>query len=86
MEGRKRCEMNHYFIMLISLSLSGSLLAIIVFALKSALKNRLSKIWQYYIWIIVLLRLILPFTPQTSLIGSLFHQSKDIISYPIVDE
>lgn len=77
--------MNHYFIMLISLSLSGSLLAIIVFALKSALKNRLSKIWQYYIWIIVLLRLILPFTPQTSLIGSLFHQSKDIISYPIVD-
>ncbi|MCL1873105.1 MAG: DUF2807 domain-containing protein [Clostridiales bacterium] len=62
--------MNNSLILLLSLSISGSLVAIALFALKPLLKNRLRKTWQYYIWIVVLLRLLFPFAPETSLMGS----------------
>ncbi|HHY05562.1 MAG TPA: hypothetical protein GX532_01060 [Clostridia bacterium] len=47
--------------MILSLSLSGSILALLIFALKSLLKHKLSKTIQYYIWLVVLLRLVRPF-------------------------
>lgn len=62
--------MNNSLILLLSLSISGSLVAIALFALKPLLKNRLRKTWQYYIWIVVLLRLLFPFAPETNLVGS----------------
>jgi len=61
--------MNEVLKIILSLSVSGSLLALILFALKPLYKNHLRKSWQYYIWIIVLLRMILPFTPEANLIG-----------------
>ncbi len=45
-----------------SLSLSGSALALILFAIKPLIKNRLSKTFQYYIWVIVLVRLMVPYS------------------------
>lgn len=58
--------------LLISLSLSGTLLIFVLLLCKPLYKNRLSRQWQYYIWLIVVARLLLPFTPETSLVGNLF--------------
>lgn len=65
--------MNSLIETVLSLSLSGSLVILFLFFLKSLLKNRTSKRWQYYIWLIALLRLLLPFTPGISPVGILFH-------------
>lgn len=59
---------------LLSLSLSGALLILVLLLCKPLYKNRLSKRWQYYIWLIVVARLLLPFTPETSLVGNLFRE------------
>lgn len=63
---------------MISLSLSGTLLLFILLALKPLYKNKLSKGWQYYIWLIVVARMLLPFTPETTLVGSLFQHLDNI--------
>lgn len=65
--------MNDVLKIFLSMSLSGSLLIIIFFAGKHFLKNRVSRQWQYYIWLIVIARLLLPFAPETNLMGSLFQ-------------
>lgn len=58
---------------LLSLSLSGTLLIFILLLCKPLYKNRLSRQWQYYIWLVVVARLLLPLTPEVSLVGSLFQ-------------
>lgn len=47
--------MNSLIETVLSLSLSGSLVILFLFFLKALLKNRTSKRWQYYIWLIALL-------------------------------
>ena len=59
---------------LLSLSVSGALLLLLILGLKPLYKNKFSKRWQYYIWIVVALRFLLPFTPDTTIIGSLFEK------------
>lgn len=59
---------------LLSLSLSGALLILVLLLCKPLYKNRLSRQWQYYIWLVVVARLLLPFTPETSLVGNLFRE------------
>lgn len=66
--------MNEFMKILLSLSVSGTLLLLIILGLKPLYKNKFSKHWQYYIWIIVALRFLLPFTPDTTIIGSLFEK------------
>ncbi len=63
--------MNEFIKILLSLSVSGALLLVFIFGLKPLYKNRFSKHWQYYIWIVVALRFLLPFTPDTTIVGSL---------------
>ena len=46
---------------LLSLSVLGSVLATILLLLKPLLRNKVSKTFAYYLWVIVLLRLCLPF-------------------------
>lgn len=57
----------------LSLSLSGSLLILLLFLLRPLYKERLSKQWQYYIWLVVVARLLLPFAPETNLMTMLFQ-------------
>ena len=66
--------MNEFVKILLSLSVSGALLLLLILGLKPLYKNRFSKRWQYYIWIIVALRFLLPFTPNTTIVGSLFEK------------
>ena len=61
---------------ILSLSLSGTILILLLFVCRPAYRNRLSKRWQYYIWLLVIARLLLPITPETSLIGNLFKQAE----------
>lgn len=65
--------MNATVKLLLSLSLSGSILAALIFAMKPFMKHKLSKSIQYYIWIVVLLRLILPFSFETSIMNEMFY-------------
>lgn len=65
--------MNEFIKILLSLSVSGTLLLLIILGLKQLYKNKFSRRWQYYIWIIVALRFLLPFTPNTTIVGSLFE-------------
>lgn len=69
--------MNEALKIFLSLSLSGSLLILILFLCKPLYKNKLSRQWQYYIWLIVIARLLFPFTPETSFVGSVFQKTNN---------
>ena len=64
--------MNEFLKTILSLSLSGTLLMVALWVLKPLYRNKLSKTWQYYSWLIVIARMLLPFSPQSSPIGTLF--------------
>ena len=66
--------MTEFVKIVLSLSVSGTLLLLLILGLKPLYKNKFSKRWQYYIWIVVALRFLLPFTPDTTIIGSLFEK------------
>lgn len=66
--------------LIVSLSLSGALLILLLFLLKPLWKDKISKQWQYYIWIIAVMRLIFPFALQTNLVGSLFGRFEQLIT------
>ena len=66
--------MNEFLKILLSLSISGTLLLLLILRLKLVYQNKFSRRWQYYIWIIVVLRFLLPFTPETTLVGNLFER------------
>ncbi len=55
-----------------SLSLSGSLLILVLFFCKPLLKNKFSRQWQYYIWLVVIARLLLPIAPTSGIVGTMF--------------
>ncbi len=57
----------------LSMSLSGSLLILALFAAKHFWKDKISRQWQYYIWFVVMLRLLLPFGPETNLMGKTYQ-------------
>lgn len=60
--------------LILSLSLSGTLLILILLLLRPLYQNRLSKRWQYYIWLVVVARLLLPITPESSLMEGFFNR------------
>lgn len=70
--------MNELMKIVLSLSFSGSILVILMLGLKLFFGNRVSKRWQYYLWLIVVLRLLLPFSPKTSLVGTMFSKADSI--------
>jgi len=51
---------------LISMSLSGAIVTVILLALKPLTRKRLSQRWQYYVWLLVVLRLLLPLSPTVT--------------------
>ncbi|MCM1263477.1 MAG: M56 family metallopeptidase [Butyrivibrio sp.] len=65
--------MNEILKVVLSLSISGTLLIILLLLLRSVFKERLSKRWQYYIWLVVVARLLFPFAAETNLMTMLFQ-------------
>lgn len=64
--------MNESMKLIFSMSVSGSVCILVLFLLKPLLKDRVSRRWQYYIWLIAVARLLLPSTPEVSPVGVLF--------------
>lgn len=54
------------FKLILSLSLMGSIVAGIIIIFKALLGDKFGAKWQYYIWVLLVIRLVVPFTPQTS--------------------
>ncbi len=65
--------MNGAFQTVLSLSLSGSLLILTLLILRPLLGRRLSRRWRYYVWLLVIARLLLPLSSPVSLVGTLFR-------------
>lgn len=72
--------MNLIFKTVLSMSLSGTLLILLLLFGGRILKNRLSRQWQYYIWLIVLMRLLIPFGPEASLMGHAYRAADRMIA------
>lgn len=77
--------MNEWLITFLSLSVAGTLLILVLFLLKPIYKNRLSHRWQYYIWLIVIARLLIPFAPETNLVSNLFSNISTNMIEPIAN-
>lgn len=65
--------MNAVLKIFLSLSCSGGLLILALLLGKRLLKNKISRQWQYYIWLVVVLRLLLPFGPEIDLLGKTYQ-------------
>ena len=57
----------------LSMSLSGGLLILVLLLGKRFFKDKISRQWQYYIWLVIVLRLTLPFGPETNLMGKTYQ-------------
>ena len=62
--------MNEWLITFLSLSVAGTLIILVLLLLKPIYKNRLSHRWQYYIWLIVIARFLIPFAPETNFVSN----------------
>lgn len=70
--------MNDALRMVLSLSLSGGLLIAVLLLCRPLYRERLSKRWQYYIWLLVLARLLLPVAPEANLMALVFQPEEPI--------
>jgi len=65
--------MNAVLKIFLSMSFSGGLLILALLLGKQFLKDKISRQWQYYIWLIVVLRLLLPFGSEVNLLGKTYQ-------------
>lgn len=72
--------MNAVLKIFLSMSFSGSLLILGLLFGKHFLKDKISRQWQYYIWLVVVLRLLLPFGPEVSLLGKTYQAADQAIT------
>ena len=65
--------MNAVLKIFLSMSFSGGLLILALLWGKRFLKDKISRQWQYYIWLAVILRLLIPFGPEVNLLGKTYQ-------------
>lgn len=68
--------MTEFLKVLLSLSISGSFLIVLLLIFSHVWKHRISRQWQYYIWLIAIARLLLPFAPEQNFMTSLFQTAE----------
>jgi len=64
--------MRDFVLTLLSLSASGTLVALVILSIKPLIRHRITHAWQYYIFLLVLLRLLVPVSPEWSIVGNWF--------------
>lgn len=77
-------ELNSIFRATLLASAMGSVVALIIMLIKGLFKDRLSPNWHYYIWLLVMLRLILPYFPTSSY--SVFNVLNKPVEYIVKTE
>ncbi len=65
--------MNAVLKIFLSMSFSGGLLILALLWGKRFLKDKISRQWQYYIWLAVILRLLIPFGPEVNLLRKTYQ-------------
>jgi len=73
-------EMEEFLKILLSLSFSGTFLFLVVLLIVQTCRNRLSRRWQYYIWLLVVLRFLIPLTFTHTVTGYLFRGVERIVA------
>ncbi|HEX2925229.1 MAG TPA: M56 family metallopeptidase [Ruminiclostridium sp.] len=70
---------NRIFDWIVFSSVTASLIILVILLLKLIFKNRLSPAWHYFIWFLVLVRLLIPYSPESPFsilnLGSLHNDS-----------
>lgn len=61
--------MNHMMQGLLSASLSGTLMLLVFYAGRYLLRGRISRTGCYYIWLVILLRFLIPYSPIPGIAG-----------------
>ena len=72
--------MNDLLITALWLSLSGSLFILALCFCKPMFRHKLSKGWQYYIWLVVIARLLLPFSSEVNLLGNVYERIEGAVT------
>lgn len=72
--------MNELLAVILSMSLSGGIVIMMLYLVLLLFQKKLCRQWQYYIWLIAIIRLVLPFAPQQNLMNTLFQCAKPSIS------
>lgn len=72
--------MTRIFMTVLSMSLSGAVLILLVLLAGRVLKGKLGRQWQYYIWLIAVMRLLLPFGPKVSLMELAYQTADRVIT------
>lgn len=67
----------------LSMSVSGGLLILVLLLGKRFWRDKLNRQWQYYIWLAVILRLLLPFGPEVNLLGRTYQAVGQAITAPL---
>lgn len=73
--------MQYLFNLVLTTSLYASIVGIVIVIIKGILKNKLNARWHYLIWIVLLLKLVLPFGPES--VFSLFNAIPDLENYEV---
>lgn len=76
--------MNALFGLLLSLSLSASLVMALIYAAGKLFKRRLDHAWHYYIWLVVIVRLLVPYAPETNLIDLIAQENQQPVTIDTV--
>lgn len=64
---------------ILSMSISGGVMIAALLLLKPLLKEKLSKSWQYYIWLLVILRLLMPISMEASVMNRSFAEAPIVV-------
>lgn len=70
--------MNAVLKIFLSMSISGTLLILVLLLAKKVWQDKISRQWQYYIWLIVILRFIFPFAPEVSLMRTIYQTTQQM--------
>lgn len=68
--------MSDFLKLILSLSISGTILAGILLLIKPLIKARVSKAFLYYIWLVVLVRMVCPVSIESSFLNSFFSKGE----------
>ena len=71
---------------ILTLSLAGSIMILELYFLKPLIRNRVTKAFQYYLWLAVIIRLILPFSIDINHFGDVFTKFIDKMEHTATEK